>query len=153
VVEYRLHPKENLIMADNASTELIGTWKLVSMQFVFDGNGERIDVYGAHPNGHLILTPDGRMMGIITSENGERRSNTDPATLFKNMLAYSGPYRVEGDKFITSVDVAWHPSWVGTEQTRFIRFDGDRLEITTPPLTLPLYGNRLGRGVLMWQRE
>ncbi len=68
------------------------------------------------------------------------------------MLAYSGPYRIEGDKFVTSVDVAWHPSWVGTEQVRHIRFVDDTLEITTPQQTMPLYGKRQGRGVLMWRR-
>jgi hypothetical protein len=135
-----------------AASNLVGTWKLVSMQFVFDDNGDRVDVYGAHPAGFISLGADGRMMGIITVANGERQANTDPAALFRGMLAYSGPYRIEDDKFITKVDIAWHPSWVGTEQVRFIRFVDDRLEITTPPQRLPLYGKRVGRGVLVWVR-
>ena len=28
-------------------------------------------------------------------------------------------YRLEGDKWITKVDVAWSPEFVGTEQTVF----------------------------------
>ncbi len=134
------------------SSNLVGTWKLVSMQFVFDDNGERVDVYGASPAGYISLGSDDRMMGIITAANGERQANTDPAALFRTMLAYSGTYRLEGDRFIVTVDAAWHPSWVGTEQVRFIRIDGDRMEITTAPQTLPLYGKRIGRGVLAWRR-
>lgn len=136
----------------NLQPQLVGTWKLVSMRFAFDDKDERVDVYGAHPAGYISLGSDGRMMGIITADNGERQANTDPAALFRGMLAYSGSYRIEGDKFVTSVDVAWHPSWVGTEQVRFIRFVDDTLEITTPQQTLPLYGKRQGRGVLIWRR-
>jgi hypothetical protein len=136
----------------NPQPQLLGTWKLVSMQFVFDDNNERVDVYGASPAGYISLGSDGRMMGIITVANGERQANTDPAALFRSMLAYCGPFRIEGDKFITSVEVAWHPSWVGTEQVRLIRFVDDTLEITTPRQTLPLYDKRQGRGVLMWRR-
>ena len=123
------------------------------MQFEFDDNGERVDVYGASPAGYISLGSDGRMMGIITAANGERQANTEPAALFRSMLAYSGPYRLEGNRFIVTVDAAWHPSWVGTEQVRFIRIDGDAMEITTAPQTLPLYGKRIGRGVLAWRRE
>jgi hypothetical protein len=33
--------------------------------------------------------------------------------------AYTGTYCVEGDKWITKVEVAWNPEWVGSEQTFF----------------------------------
>jgi ABC-type Fe3+ transport system substrate-binding protein len=45
--------------------------------------------------------------------------------------AYTGMYRLEGDKWLTKVDVAWNPEWVGTEQTRFFKLDGDRLHVTS----------------------
>lgn len=136
----------------NNANDLFGAWKLVSMQFMFDDNAETVDVYGATPDGVIVLTPEGRMAGIITSGGAAQRANPDAAALLRGMLAYSGAYRIEDDKFITQVDVAWHPSWLGTEQVRFFRVEGDRLFITTPPQTLPRYGNRLGRGVLMWRR-
>ena len=71
----------------------------------------------------------------------------DHAGLFRRVTGS----RANPDPFVT-VDAAWHPSWVGTEQVRFIRIDGDRMEITTAPQTLPLYGKRVGRGVLRWVR-
>jgi hypothetical protein len=135
------------------SNNPLGVWTLVSMQFVFDDTGERVDVYGAHPDGVIVLTPEGHMIGIITTGAKAQRADPDTATLFRNMLAYSGPYRIEGDKFITNVDIAWHPSWVGTEQVRFFRVEGDRLFITTPPQTLPRYDARLGHAVLEWRRN
>jgi hypothetical protein len=36
-------------------------------------------------------------------------------------------YRLEGDKWITKVDVAWSPEFVDIEQTRFFKVEGDRL--------------------------
>ena len=46
------------------------------------------------------------------------------------MIAYTGSYRLEEDRWITLVDVAWNPSWVGTEQTRFYRVEADQLIVT-----------------------
>ena len=43
------------------------------------------------------------------------------------MIAYTGRYRVEGGNVITKVEAAWNEAWVGGEQVRAIRFDGDRL--------------------------
>jgi len=37
------------------------------------------------------------------------------------MIAYTGKYRLEGNKFITTVDAAWNEEWVGAEQIRFWR--------------------------------
>jgi hypothetical protein len=137
-------------MTDN--NNLLGAWELVSLHFVFDDNGERVNPHGPHPAGVIVLT-ERRMVAIITSGAEAQRANTDAAALLRGMLAYSGPYRIEGDKFITTVDLAWHPSWIGTEQVRFFSIDGDRLTITTAPQTLPRFGERLGHGVLEWRRD
>ena len=65
---------------------------------------------------------------------GRKAPNTDQdrADLLKSMVAYTGMYRIEGDKWITKVDVSGNPAWVGTEQARFFRFDGNRLQESTP---------------------
>jgi hypothetical protein len=69
------------------------------------------------------------------------------------MVAYSGMYRLEGDKFITKVDVSWNPAWVGTEQVRFFRFEGDRLQVTTAWLQAVNRTERgMARGFLAWER-
>ena len=53
------------------------------------------------------------------------------------MIAYSGRYRVEGSTITTKVEAAWNESWVGGEQVRHIRFEGDRLFIESPPMPHP----------------
>ena len=45
---------------------LIGNWKLVSSQVIVDG--EVHDLFGSNPNGYLILTPQGRLCAITTTD-------------------------------------------------------------------------------------
>lgn len=134
-------------------TKLSGTWRLVSLQFEFADTRECADMYGTEPLGYLIITQDRRMMTIITSQGRTPpRGDDEAAKLFESMMAYSGPYRVEGDQFITSVEVAWHPAWVGTEQARFYAVAGDTLSIVTAQIQHPMFPGRTGRGALKWHR-
>src|SRR5262245_51786158 len=103
------------MLGTETSNPLVGTWKLVAFQIEFEDN-ERQPVY-SEPCGSLIITPDGRMLTVLA--DNARQLNDPPSSLFERMMAYSGRYRVQGDDcFIVDVDVAWHPSWLGTEQTR-----------------------------------
>ena len=67
------------------------------------------------------------------------------------MFAYSGAYRVDGDKVIHRVDVSLNQHWVGTEQVRFFRIDGDTLTITTPAYRSSADGQEI-RNVAIWKR-
>ncbi len=128
---------------------LFGWWKIVSFQIEFADTGERVPMYGVNPLGHMAIKGD-RMMAILTAKE---RASTDAATLFETMMAYSGSCRIEdGDKLIVTVDTAWHPAWIGTEQVRFFKVDGDALSITTAQQTHPKFPGRTARGVLTAQR-
>lgn len=141
-------------MSERDHSALAGIWKLQSIQFEFADTGERVDVYGANPSGYLIQTIEGRMMAIITrSDRMPPKEDSDGAALFKSMMAYTGTYRVDSDdKFVTDVDLAWHPGWNGTQQVRFFKVDEDTLSITTAQQGHPMFPSRTGRGVLMWKR-
>ena len=133
------------------TSHLIGVWQRLSIQAEFADSGEIVDVYGPRPTGFLILTDGGRMMAVVTA--GDRAPpDADRAALFENMMSYTGNYRLEGDKFITKVDVAWHPAWNGTEQPRFFQLDGEVLSLTTPRQTHPRFPGRSLRGVMTWRR-
>jgi hypothetical protein len=118
-------------LADDRA-KIQGIWRLVSFQVEFQATGERQDVRGKNPTGYINFTPEGRMGVIITNE-GRQPATTDQdrAELFKTLVAYTGLYRVEGDKWITNVDVSANPAWVGTEQTRSFKIDGNRLQEST----------------------
>jgi hypothetical protein len=49
-------------------------------------------------------------MFVLTGEGRKPPQNVqDRADLLNSMVAYTGMYRLEGDKWITKVDVAWNP--------------------------------------------
>jgi Lipocalin-like domain len=140
--------------AAGEKAKLHGIWKLISYEFEDAETKERKPLFGEHPNGYLILLPSGRMMAIGTAE-GRKIPQNDPerSDAFRSMLAYSGKFRVDGNKFITKVDVAWNEAWVGMDQERTYKIDGDTLYIITMTQPNVNFGGRMMRGILSWKRE
>jgi len=135
------------------ASPLIGTWKVVSMQTIVDGS-EPQNNFGSQPKGYLVLTREGRMIGIGTAENRKGgTSDAEQLALYKSLFAYSGKYRIEGGDFITTVDVSWNESWNGTEQRRHFRIEGDKLFIETVPGPSALFPGKTGFGRLVFERE
>ena len=89
-------------------------------------------MYDEHPVGFVIFTADWRVLALVTAS--ERADDETARALFDRMMAYSGRYRLRVDGcFITIVDSAWYPAWIGTEQTNFFTLDGDTLSIISTP--------------------
>ena len=132
----------------------VGTWRLVSFESESQATGEREAVLGKNPTGYIIFTPERRLMVIITGEGrNAAKTDQDRASLFKSMTAYTGVYRIEGDKRITKVDVSWNPDWVGTDVVRFFRFDGERLQIISEWMQSVVRPERgKVRAILTWER-
>ncbi len=142
--------------ADDASDreKIVGTWKLVSVVYEDQESKARTPVLGQHPKGYQIATPEGRWLALVTAD-GRKVPQTDEerAQALRTMISYSGRYRVEGGKVITKVEVAWNEAWVGGEQVRFIRFEGDLLHIESPPMPHPNVGGKVVRVIVTWQRD
>ena len=49
------------------------------------------------------------------------------------MNAYAGTYTFSGDKLVHHVEVASIPDWVGSNQERTVKMQGDRVTFSTPP--------------------
>jgi hypothetical protein len=136
-------------------TKLTGIWKLTAFDIEFQQSGERRPALGGkRSSGYLIFTPEGRMMVLITGEGRKAGSTPEErAALFGSMLSYTGMYRVEGDKFTTKVDHSWNEAWNGTDQVRFYKVAGDKLDIVSawaPAATLP--ERPVVRGIVSWER-
>jgi len=133
---------------------IVGTWALVSVVYDDIATGERTPVYGEHPRGIQIATPEGRWLALMTAEGrAVPKTDADRAQALKSMIAYTGRYRVEGGQVITKVEAAWNEAWVGGEQVRNIRFAGDRLFIESPPMPHPNINDKVVRVIVVWQRE
>jgi hypothetical protein len=130
-------------------SSLIGSWKLAAFAFEFE-DGERVPVY-VDGCGSLIITAE-RFAAILCDK---ARKVSDPVpSLFEGMMAYSGRYQLQGDDtVVVGVDVAWHPSWLGTKQTRHFKMTDQTLAIISSLQEHPKYPGRMGRGVINWTRE
>jgi Lipocalin-like domain len=136
-------------MVDQAS-ELTGVWILRSAHLERVDTGEKILSYGENPRGVLILHEGGRMAAIITPSH----QSGDAPPPRRKLLAYSGRYRIEpGNRFVTDVDIAWLPSWVGTGQGRNFKLQEDKLDIVTDPIPIEFLDGAVGIGILSWVRE
>ncbi|MES5485077.1 lipocalin-like domain-containing protein [Bradyrhizobium sp. INPA03-11B] len=132
---------------------LLGTWKLVSAVHEDVATKQRKQVYGEHPNGYIAFTPDERAFVILTADGRKvPQTEQERAAALISMSAYTGKYRLEGDKFITKVDVASNEAWRGTDQIRFYRIDDNTLYIETAPFSAPTFGGSMVRGILAWER-
>jgi hypothetical protein len=133
---------------------IVGTWKLVSVVYEDQETKQRTPVLGEHPKGYQIATPEGRWLALVTADDRKvPQTDADRAQALRTMISYSGRYRVEDGKVITKVEVAWNEAWVGGEQTRFIRFEGDLLHIESPPMPHPNLAGKVVRVIVTWQRD
>jgi lipocalin-like protein len=146
----------SLARADDAELrqKIVGVWTLVSVVYEDQETKARTPVLGEHPKGRQIATADGKWLALVTAEGRTvPKTDAERAQALRSMIAYTGHYRVEGGKVITKVEAAWNEAWVGGEQTRFIRFEGDRLFIESPPMPHPNQNNRVVRVIVIWDRE
>ena len=135
-------------------TQLVGSWRLVSLGMTYEDTKERIEHYGPHPTGYMVLSPNGRIIFLFTrADRTAPQTDADRSTLFSAMTAYTGRVRIEAeDRFVITVDLAWDPGWTG-EQIRYFTLEEDRLKILTPAQMHPQTGGRQFVGDLVWERE
>jgi len=147
-----------MVMATQAVADdkdkIVGTWKLVSVVYEDQQTKERSPVLGEHPRGRQIATADGQWLALVTADNRPIPKNDEErAQALRSMIAYTGRYRVEDGKVTTKVEAAWTEAWVGGEQVRFVRFEGDRLFIESPPMPHPNVNNKVVKVIVIWDRE
>ena len=135
--------------------ELTGVWKLNSFVAESVQTRERRNVYGEKPSGYLVITPE-RFTAIVTGE-GRKPPKTDEDGLFsfRSMLAYTGLYRIEGNRLTTKCRRGVERSLEGDGPSKvFFHVQGDRLLIESAP-TVSVNYPELGqiRAILEWERS
>ncbi|MEC8442030.1 MAG: lipocalin-like domain-containing protein [Cyanobacteriota bacterium] len=140
--------------ASEQTSPVLGVWQLLTYLVEVKESGESFPPMGHKPMGYVIFTPEGRLSFTLSAE-GRQPATTDQerAALLSSVIAYTGSYRLEGNRWITQVDVAWNPEWVGTEQTRYFQVEADRLTVTTPWRVMPNWPEKgLTRSIVSFQR-
>jgi hypothetical protein len=78
-------------------------------------------------------------------------TDQDRLELQQSFMAYTGTFSFDGRTAIHRVDLASNETWIGSEQVRFLKLEGRRLIITTPPLDANAAG-RNAAAVLTWEK-
>jgi hypothetical protein len=141
--------------ASTSAPAVEGSWRLLSYQVEVRATGEMFPAMGARPTGYIVFAPEGRVWFMLTGDGREAgESDQHKALLLESLIAYTGRYRIEGDDWITAVDVAWDPTWVGTEQRRQFSCEGNRLQVLTPWRVMPNWADKgETRSIITFERD
>lgn len=136
------------------SRKIVGVWQLVSYEVELQATGELINAMGNHPRGRVIFTNDGWVaFNLEGTDRKPAKTEADRARLMTSLVAYIGQYRIEGDQWITSVQTAWAPEWVGTEQRRNVNIEGNIAKVITPWREMPNWAkNQMSRSIITFTR-
>lgn len=133
--------------------DLVGTWKLISASSISSKGEEDDSPYGRNPAGILTYSAEGRVTALL-SYGGRKALSAfakveDQAEAFKTFLAYTGRYTLRADEIVHHIEIASLQSYVGKDLIRKVRFEDDRIVLTTPPT---LVNGKTQTLELTWQR-
>jgi len=142
-----------LAFAEDIAKQLAGSWKLNSWNIQIIG-GDLTEPFGPNPKGRAVFTPDGYVTFVIVAANRKPAANDEEsAALLKTLLAYTGKFTIDGDKFTTKVDISGNELLTGQDQVRFFKLESDKLAIRTAEQTSAVYPGKRVVGTLAWERE
>lgn len=119
-------------VAEDLGDKVVGSWRLVSLKISYVGENTERNVLGSNPIGRIIYSADRHFAVFIAKSDRKAPQNeADAAALVRSMAAYTGTFRIEGDRAIYTVDGAWNESFP-KEQIRILRLNGDTLTAASP---------------------
>jgi hypothetical protein len=121
----------------NGPKSFVGTWKLVSTEEKLRSGGTRpYKDLGANATGYIMYTADGHMCATLMKPGrpnwqSEMDEGTDAEKISaaSGYTAYCGTYKVDEKNHIVwhFPEMSLYPNFIGTEQKRPYRFEGNRL--------------------------
>jgi len=142
-----------LARAEETAKQLAGSLKLSSWTIQIIG-GDVTEPFGPNPKGRAVFTPDEYVAFLIVAANRKpAATDGESAALLKTLLAYTGKFTIDGDKFTTKVDISWNELLTGQDQVRFFKLENDKLTIRTAEQTSAVYPGKRVVGTLTWERE
>ncbi len=122
-----------------ATSELVGTWRLVEFANKDSASGEWVHVYGRHPKGYFTYSNKGILNINISSEVPLEVTESIADTLkvswkdlvFSKAMGYFGTYSIKADSGIVihHVEGGSIPWYIGSDQPRPFQLRGDTLVI------------------------
>jgi hypothetical protein len=122
---------------------IVGTWRLVSFHGR-NASGDLRPAFGENAQGLLVYTAEGYMMAALSAagrspfRSSDFRGGTPEEALLavNSYISYCGRYEISGDKITHHVEMSLYPNWVGQDQVRNLRFEEEKLILSTPAFLL-----------------
>lgn len=123
---------------------LIGSWRLMSWENR-SIDGQKISYpLGRDAVGYIMYSQDGYMSVTIMRPNRAKFAAGDllggsieeKAQAAETYVSYCGRYEFRGDTVIHHVELSSFPNWVGVDQERLVKLNGNRLTLSTRPILL-----------------
>jgi len=139
---------------DNDKDKVVGSWRLVAFKVQASDTKEIRDALGPNPLGRMILSASGYITNYRVAD-GRKPAQTDAerAQLLRTMAAWTGRYRVEGNKLLTNTDSSWDGEGPGRERARTFVIEGNRLTLTTVTPRSHFFEGRPATGNEYFERE
>ncbi|HVY97938.1 MAG TPA: lipocalin-like domain-containing protein [Dongiaceae bacterium] len=103
---------------------LLGTWRVES--FERRENGALVQPLGSPPAGYAVFDETGHAFVQLGRATTPDRS---PKEIAQSLMAYFGPYAIDGDQLTVTVEASNMAAYIGSTQVRRFRRDGDALTI------------------------
>jgi len=122
--------------------DIIGSWKLVSWKYTNE-QGEAIDFFGENPQGILTYDPCGYMNAQLMrsgrdnfkSESLTSGTAEEIQSAYFSYAAYYGRYWEKSPgEIIHEVEGSLFPNWIGHDEIRYGKIEGEYLVLSTPPI-------------------
>lgn len=134
---------------------IAGAWRLVEFE-IKTPEGEIIYPFGKECHGVFISDENGYTSVQVMQAN-RSKFTTDPPSpkeicdAFSSYLAYygRGVINEENKTVATHVEGSLNPDWIGTDQIRNYKFEGDRLVLTIPEMEV---GDLKFTGAFSWEK-
>ena len=134
--------------AEDAPSSIVGFWKMASFTSKVVETGQTRLPYGEHPGGYTAFSRNGNMVHLVLRDDrkapaGPDLTDAERTELFKTMAAFSGTYKVEGNKIIFHYEATWVQSRTGTDDARTFETSGKKLMISSAPIKSGLDGKEV----------
>ena len=149
-----------LLWTASAAAETIqGRWALVAAEDLrADGSVARYP-WGRHPIGSIVVDRGWCYLQIMSSDVPSFAADRPigdqmKAALLSTYIAYEGACAIDepAGRVTLKVEAAWRPEYVGTEQTRFFRFEGGKMLFGPAPNSIRSGGEQLTRRLTLERR-
>jgi hypothetical protein len=104
---------------------LLGTWRVESFER-WTTDGTLTHPVGAPPAGYAVFDASGLafvQLGRATT------ADFSPKDIAQSLMAYFGPYAIDGDELTVTVEASNMAAYIGSKQVRRFSRDGDNLTL------------------------